>query len=70
MTNTRKTLQDCQGDAVILHGIAQGMEELDNIAGDRPCPASNAMTCLSMILTERLNLLANDLDRLEKESRR
>ena len=68
---TKKTLRDCQVEAVILHGISQGMEKLDHLASGEPqsCAASNALTSLNVVLTERLGQLADDLDALETEAR-
>ena len=77
MTKTRKTLEDCQADAVILHGLAQAVDELDLIANSekaankgRPCPASNAVTCVNHVLIEKAQQLADDLDALETGARR
>ena len=68
---TEKTLSDCQLDAVILHGLAQALEELENLAssesGAKPCPSGNGMTCLIHVLVENLDRLANDLDNLKVE---
>ena len=69
-TKARKTLGDCQADAVILYGLAQAADELDfasNADNRRNSPASNALTSVNHVLKERAGQLADDLDALTAE---
>ncbi|PQO24463.1 hypothetical protein C2I36_02155 [Rhodobacteraceae bacterium WD3A24] len=69
-TMPKKTISDCQHDAVMLHGMAQGVDELLHMARNKPgapSPAGNAAVCVCTVMIEKAEQLADELDRLETE---
>ena len=63
-----KTLKDLQHDAVYLHALAQGIEELYDTVQVVSSPASNSLCAIILCMREKADALANELDRLETES--
>lgn len=61
-----KTLSEVQADAVELHGLAQGMDELLQCETKA---ARNAVFALSTTLIQKADDLALELDRLDGETR-
>lgn len=60
-----RSLDDCQTDATVIHGLIVAMELCDNFRGgsdDRR--AVNAMGSIQIVLEGMADRLANDLDRL------
>ena len=69
MTDTPKTLTDCQTDACFLHGLLQGLVILIDESQASASPASNAAYALASELVKKADRLSNDLDRLESNGR-
>lgn len=61
-----KTIQELQGGAVVLNGLAEGMDELLSC---ETRAARNAVFALSTTLIEKSQKLADDLDAYESEAR-
>ena len=69
MTDTPKTLTDCQTDACFLHGLLQGLVILIDESNPTGSPASNAAYALASEVVHKADQLSNDLDRLESKER-
>lgn len=72
MTTTPKTIGDCQMDAVKLHALAQGLEELVNLADAETHnkAAQNAVFVQAQIVVEKADQLATALDKAETHERK
>ena len=69
MTDTPKTLTDCQTDACFLHGLLQGLVILIDESQSSASPASNAAYALASEVVRKADQLSSDLDRLERAER-
>ena len=65
MPDTTKTVRDCQHDAVLLKGLLEGIDLMENEA-----EFGNARSALTMIALVRAGELADALDELETAERR
>ena len=63
----RLSLADCQTEATMVHGVAQGLYALME---DSTKESANASYALVMLLTRELGSLADKLDAPETEARR
>ena len=59
-------VKDAQHEAVQLHGLVQGLNHLLNDGGE----AMNAVYPLSDMIEEKVEQLANDLERIEGQGRK
>ncbi|WP_347310963.1 hypothetical protein [Defluviimonas sp. SAOS-178_SWC] len=64
-----KSLSDCQTDAIYLHGLMQGIEELMDSVTLSLSPAANATHALIHVAAEKAEQLKDGLERLEMMQR-
>lgn len=64
-----KTLDDCHCDAIYLHGLMQGLDELMGSVEYTPSPAVNAVWALVHVATQKAEALKDDLERVEQARR-
>lgn len=64
-----KTISDVQLDAVMLHGLAQGVVELYDLIETKPGGAASSMPAILESLMERAGRLSDDLEEMERLER-